>query len=183
MELHIAGLSKTYGDDEAGLQTNALGPDADFIDYEATVSTEPDQIAISPGYLQREWTESGRRYFHYRMDAPILDFFAFQSARYAEKKDVWHGANGDVDIYYQPGREFNIDSMDAAAKAALAYCSDHFGPYQYRQFRILEFPRYAEFAQSFPNTIPYSEGIGFIARVRPGDPKDIDDPYYVTAHE
>ena len=49
--------------------------------------------------------------------------------------------------------------------------------------RILEFPRYATFAQSFPNTIPYSESIGFIARVDPDDPKDIDYPYYVTAHE
>ena len=172
-------------DDPVGLQTNGIAPDADFIDYEATVSTEPDQIAISPGYLQREWTENGRRYFHYKMDAPILDFFAFQSARYADRKDVWHGPNGDValDIYYQPGHEFNLDTMDASAKDALAYCSANFGPYQYRQFRIIEFPRYEQFAQSFPNTIPYSEGIGFIARVRPNDPKDIDYPYYVTAHE
>ena len=48
--------------------------------------------------------------------------------------------------------------MDAATKDALAYCSAaNFGPYQYRQFRILEFPRYEEFAHQFPNTIPYSE--------------------------
>ena len=43
----------------------------------------PDQIALAPGYLQREWTEGGRRYFHYKMDAPILNFFSFLSARYA----------------------------------------------------------------------------------------------------
>ena len=172
-------------DDPAGLQVNGLASDADFIDYEATVSTEPDQIAISPGYLQREWVEGGRRYFHYKMDAPILNFFAFQSARYAVKKDVWHGPAGDVaiEIYHQPGHEFDLDSMDASVKDALAYCSANFGPYQYRQFRIVEFPRYEAFAQSFPNTIPFSEAIGFIARVRPDDPKDIDYPYYVTAHE
>ena len=172
-------------DDPAGLMVNGLAGDADFIDYEATVSTEPDQIAISPGYLQREWTEGGRRYFHYKMDAPILNFFAFQSARYAVKKDVWHGPAGDVaiEIYHQPGHEFDLDSMDASVKDALAYCSANFGPYQYRQFRIVEFPRYEAFAQSFPNTIPFSEAIGFIARVRPDDPKDIDYPYYVTAHE
>ena len=73
--------------------------------------------------------------------------------------------------------------MIAATKAGLDYFTANFGPYQYRQFRIVEFPRYATFAQSFPNTVPYSEGIGFIARVRDGDPKDIDYPYYVTAHE
>ncbi|MEP7303026.1 MAG: M1 family aminopeptidase, partial [Caldimonas sp.] len=172
-------------DDPLGLQKNDLAGDADFIAYDATVSTEADQIAISPGYLQREWTEGGRRYFHYRMDAPILNFFAFQSARYAVKKDVWHGPAGDVaiEIYHHAGHAFDLDSMAASAKDALAYCSAAFGPYQYRQFRIIEFPRYAAFAQSFPNTVPFSEAIGFIARVRPDDPKDIDYPYYVTAHE
>lgn len=174
-------------DDPAGLQFNLLTHDADFIDFDATVSTEPDQIAIAPGYLQREWTDGGRRWFHYKMDAPILDFFAVQSARYAEKKDHWTRPDGSGDValevYYQPGHEFNLDTMVAASKAALAYNSSRFGAYQYRQFRIVEFPRYETFAQAFPNTIPYSEGIGFIARVRPNDPKDIDYPYYVTAHE
>jgi aminopeptidase N len=47
--------------------------------------------------------------------------------------------------------------------------------------RIVEFPRYASYAQSLPNTIPFSEAIGFIARL--GDPKDVDYPFYVTAHE
>ncbi len=118
-------------DDPAGLQVNGLQGDADFIAFEATVSTEPDQIAISPGYLQREWTENGRRYFHYKMDAPILNFYAFQSARYAVKKDAWAGPAGNVaiEIYYQPGHEFDLDSMNLAVKDALAYCSAAFGPY------------------------------------------------------
>jgi len=93
------------------------------------------------------------------------------------------GAPVAVEVYYQPGHEFNLDAMVDATKAALSYNSKNFGTYQYRQFRIIEFPRYEAFAQAFPNTIPYSEGIGFIARVRPNDPKDIDYPYYVTAHE
>ena len=53
--------------------------------------------------------------------------------------------------------------------------------FQFRQFRVLEYPRYRTFAQSFPNTVPYSEGIGFIQRVR--KPEDIDMIFYVTAHE
>jgi ABC-2 type transport system permease protein len=172
-------------DDPAGLAENGLQSGADFIAFDATVSTEPDQIAISPGYLQREWMEGGRRYFHYRMDAPIMNFFAFQSARYAVRKDTWTGPSGPVaiEIYHHPGHEFNLDSMNLSVKDSLAYFSEAFGPYQYRQFRIVEFPRYETFAQAFPNTIPYSEAIGFIARVRPDDPKDIDYPYYVTAHE
>ena len=47
--------------------------------------------------------------------------------------------------------------------------------------RIIEFPDYARFAQSFANTIPWSEGLGFIANFK--DPEKIDYVTYVTAHE
>jgi len=168
-------------DDPAGLAENGLSTDADFITFEATIGTELDQFAIAPGYLQKEWTQDGRRYFEYKMDAPILNFFAFQSGRYALKKDRWNDVA--IEIYYQPGHEYNLDRMIAATKSGLDYFTKYFGPYQHKQFRIIEFPRYDRFAQSFPNTIPYSEGIGFIARVREDDKEDIDYPYYVTAHE
>jgi len=172
-------------DDPEGLKSNYISNDADWIAFDTVVGTEEDQIAVAPGYLQKEWKEGGRRYFSYRMDVPILDFFAYQSARYLVKKDKWQGPSGEVpiEVYYHPGHEYNIDGMIASTKASLEYFSKAFGPYQHKQFRILEFPRYAAFAQAFPNTIPYSEGIGFIARVREGDEKDIDYPYYVTAHE
>jgi ABC-2 type transport system permease protein len=173
-------------DDAEGLKVNGLSSSADWINFETTVSTEADQTAISPGYLQKEWTDKDRRYFTYKMDVPIANFFAFQSARYAVKKAQWKSASGEVtpiEVYYHPTHTYNIDTMIDATKASLTYFSEKFGPYQYRQFRIIEFPRYETFAQSFPNTIPYSEGIGFIARVRPDDEKDIDYPYYVTAHE
>jgi ABC-2 type transport system permease protein len=65
----------------------------------------------------------------------------------------------------------------------LDYYTKSFSPYQHKQVRILEFPRYSTFAQSFPNTIPFSEGIGFIARVDDTDPNKVDYPFYVTAHE
>ncbi len=41
--------------------------------------------------------------------------------------------------------------------------SANFGPYQFDQARIIEFPGYATFAQAFANTMPYSEAIGFVA--------------------
>ena len=57
----------------------------------------------------------------------------------------------------------------AGAKAALSYCSENFSPYQFRQMRILEFPAYQQFAQSFPNTVPYSEGNRVHSEGRPGE--------------
>jgi len=166
-------------DDEPARQFNLLGRDADWVNFETTVSTVPDQIALAPGYLEKEWTEGGRRYFHYKMDKPILDFFSFQSARYAVKRDRWNGVA--VEVYYDPQHAFNVDRMVDATKKSLAHFSEAYSPFQFRQMRILEFPGYERFAQSFANTVPFSESIGFIADLR--NPDDIDYVFYVTAHE
>ena len=96
---------------------------------------------------------------------------------------VGHDQDVAIEIYYHRGHEYNVDNMIQSTKDSLDYFTRSFSPYQHRQVRIIEFPRYHTFAQSFPNTIPYSEGIGFVARVDPNDPDDIDYPYYVTAHE
>jgi ABC-2 type transport system permease protein len=182
---HRHGLEKVKRlpklEDPGARQDNALTRNADWIQFEATVSTVPDQIAIMPGYLEREWTENGRRYFHYKMDAPILAIVSFNSARYAVLRDRWHDVN--LEIYYHPGHEFDLDRMMRGMKAALDYCSSSFSPFQYRQVRIIEFPRYGTFAESFPNTIPFSESIGFITYVDPSKPDAIDLPFFVTAHE
>jgi len=71
--------------------------------------------------------------------------------------------------------------MIQGAKDALDYYDANYTPYQFHQLRILEFPNYSSFAQSFANTIPFSESIGFIADLR--DTSKIDYVYYVTAHE
>jgi ABC-2 type transport system permease protein len=168
-------------DDSVALLDNYISIDADWVEFRATVSTVEDQIAIAPGYLQEEWVEGGRRYFRYEMDDPILNFYSFLSASWEVATDRWNDV--DIAVYYHPGHEYNVDRMISSVKKSLAYFSEHWGPYQHRQVRILEFPRYAAFAQSFPNTIPYSEAIGFIADVDEDDEEDIDYPFYVTAHE
>jgi ABC-type transport system involved in multi-copper enzyme maturation permease subunit len=166
-------------DDIPARQFNLLGRDADWVNFETTVSTVPDQIALAPGYLVKEWTDQGRRYFHYKMDKPILDFFSFQSARYAVKRDSWNDIA--LEVYYNPDHAYNVDRMLDASKKSLEHFSSAYSPFQFKQLRILEFPEYESFAQSFANTVPYSESIGFIADLR--DPEDIDYVFYVTAHE
>jgi ABC-type transport system involved in multi-copper enzyme maturation permease subunit len=159
---------------------NDLAPDADWLSFETTVSTTPDQIAIAPGTLKRDWTEGGRRYFHYEMDTPIPRFFAYLSARYAVRRDSWKDVA--IEVFYHPGHEYNLDRMVDAIKKSLAYFTENFSPYQHRQIRIAEFPRFAgSRAASFPGTIPFSESIGFIARLT--NEEAIDYPFYVTAHE
>ena len=158
---------------------NTLAADADWIDFDTTVSTSSDQIAIAPGELQRQWTDGGRHYFQYRTATSIPKFFAFLSARYAVRHDAWNGTA--IDIYYHPGHPYNIDRMMTAVKKTLQYMTEHFSPYQHQRLRIVEFPRYTRRAGSFPNTVPFSESVGFIARLT--SPTAIDYPFYVTAHE
>ncbi len=157
-----------------------FAPDSEWISFRATVSTSPDQIAIAPGYLKREWTQNGRRYFEYDMgDNRINNFWSFISGNYAVRRDNWK--NVKLEVYYNPGDEYNIDKMIDSAKAGLDYYEANFGPYQFNQYRVLEFPRYRSFAQSFPNTVPFSEEIGFIERRKKDD--DLDILYFVNAHE
>ena len=174
--------------DARGSVTNLFTPASDWISYKTTVSTSDDQIALAPGYLQKEWHENGRHYFTYDMGAvKTLDFFAYVSGRYNVKREVYQGVENPiaVEVYYSPGHSSHTDddiaNMVEASKAGLAYYEKHYSPFQFKQYRILEFPRYRGFAQSFPNTIPFSEGIGFIGRVE--NKKDIDFGYFVTAHE
>ena len=175
-------------DDHARHMQSALTRDADFIAYRAQVCTAADQLPVTSGYVERDWTENGRRCIAFRMDTPMAAIFPFVSARYAVRRDVWKGPDGDVaiEIDYHPGHEYNLDRMIAGVKDSLDYYTKHFGPYQHRIARIIEFPRFSRsggFAESFPNTVPFNEAIGFTARVDDRDPKDVDYPYFVTAHE
>lgn len=166
--------------DPRGRAMSLFGDDADHVDFRMQISTDKGQTAIAPGYLVRQWEEEDRIYFEYDMDAPMCNFFSMVSARYEIKRDQWRGVN--LEIYYHKGHEYNLDKMMDGMKDALDYYAKNFSPFQFRQMRIMEFPRYASFAQSFANTVPFSEGIGFIQKVDDLD-KDLDMAYYVTAHE
>jgi ABC-2 type transport system permease protein len=171
-------------DDPRGLQTFLFNDDADFVTFECTVSTKADQIAVAPGYLDKEWEENGRKYFYYKMDAEMDLFYNISSARYAVLRDVWRGKNGEtvnIEIFHHPTHTYNLDRYVKSVKSSLDYFSENFSPYQFRQMRILEFPRYAGFAQSFPNTVPYNESLGWVADF--SDPNKTDYAFYITAHE
>jgi ABC-2 type transport system permease protein len=157
-----------------------LGKDVDRIRFSATVSTNNSQIAIAPGHLEKSWSNNNRQYRQYAVAGTIPSFYAMLSGSYAVASDKWNGV--DLQIYYSPEHQFNIQRMMQALKDGLDYYTKNFGAYPDTQLRIVEFPRYSLPAQSFPGMITFSEGAGFILKV--SDPaKDLDIPYYVTAHE
>ncbi|MGR4894617.1 M1 family aminopeptidase [Stenotrophomonas sp. LARHCG68] len=167
-------------EDEAARANTYISNDADWLDFRSTVCTAPDQIALAPGYLQKEYTRDGRRCFDYAMDRPMLNFYAYLSARWAVRKAAYKDI--PIEIYYDPKHPYNVDRMIEGVQKSLAYYEANFSPYQHKQFRVIEFPNYVgSFAQAFANTVPYSEAVGFIADLR--DPDNIDYVFYITAHE
>jgi len=156
-----------------------LSNNSDLIDIDTVISTSPDQIAIAPGTLERQWTENGRSYFHYKLDHVEYNYCAFLSARYVVARRSWNGI--PLEVYYLKEHPWNVPKMLDSMQKSLEYYSTNFSPYAQKEARIIEFPRVAAFAQAFPGTMPYSESIGFIANLE--HPDDIDKVFYVVAHE
>ncbi len=169
-ENNMAARSNTY-----------ISSDADWVNVNTVISTEADQIAIAPGSLRKTWTENGRKYFNYALDKASLNFYSFLSARYEVARRKWNDI--DIEVYYDKKHAANVPNMLNSVQKSLQYYTTNFGPYYYKQCRIIEFPRYAGFAQAFPGTMPYSESVGFITDLRDVTKDDIDFVYYIVAHE
>jgi len=163
----------------ADCRDSYLSSNSDLVSVDSVISTAPDQIAIAPGSLIREWRENGRRYFHYQLDHPDWNFYSFLSARYTVARQQWNGMS--IEVYYLPEHSWNVPKMLNSIRRSFEYYTANFSPYAQKEARIIEFPRVASFAQAFPGTMPYSESIGFIADLK--KPDDIDKVFYVVAHE
>lgn len=150
-----------------------------WVDISTVISTTPDQIAVAPGSLDREWQQDGRRYFEYKLDHSSINVYSFLSAHYEVARENWNGIK--LEVYYLEEHAWNVPRMMSAMKKSMNYYISNFGPYAHKEARIVEFPRVASFAQEFPGTMPYSESLGFIANL--DHPDDIDTVFYVVAHE
>ncbi|HRI32128.1 MAG TPA: M1 family aminopeptidase [Saprospiraceae bacterium] len=160
---------------------NYISNDAYWVEVNTTISTSLDQIAIAPGSLIKSWEANGKKYFNYKLDEKSLAFYSFISAKYKVARKVWSGI--DLEVYYIPEHEYNVPNMLNSMEKSLEYYTQNFGKYHHKQCRIIEFPRYSSFAQAFPGTMPYSESVGFIADLRQVTNNDIDQVFYIVAHE
>jgi len=152
---------------------------SDWINVETIISTSADQIAIAPGSLLKKWTKDDRNYYHYKVDHPSQDFYAFISARYQIAVRKWNGI--DIEVYYDEKHSVNIEMMLDAVERSLDYYIRNFGPYYHKQCRVIEFPRYSTFAQAFPGSMPYSEAFGFVVNLEDETENNVIDA--VISHE
>ncbi len=165
--------------DSLGIRTPEFDADGFWVDTEVILSTSPNQTAITSGTLIKTWEAGNRNYFQYSNRVPVANKLSFASAEYYEERGTHRGKA--LSVYYHPEHRYNVDTMMDAMKKTLDYCAANFGPYPLDHLRIVEFPRYATYASTFPGTIMYSEALGFLSDY--DERLTVDFPYYVTAHE
>lgn len=175
------GLAARAANAVARTATKPAFAEPDWTGFHAVVSTSPDQIAIAPGTLEREWVEGGRRHFEYRMDRPLPNAYAVQSGRYEVRHDRWQDVS--IDVFHDQDHAANVERMIRGAQAGLEYGARNFGRYPLRELRIAEFARATRSAQTYPGMIPLSESGAFIARIDDASARDIDYPFYASARD
>ncbi|MDI1325715.1 MAG: M1 family aminopeptidase [Brevundimonas sp.] len=164
-------------EDESARARNYIG--TDWVTADITVSTDADQTVVAPGRMVSDVVRDDRRTSRFVTESPVLNFFSVQSARYEQTRRMHNGV--ELVVFHDARHDRNVPRMLDALSASLDYFQANFSPYQFDQARIVEFPDYASFAQSYPNTFAWSEGLGFIADL--SDPTKIDYVTYVGAHE
>jgi ABC-2 type transport system permease protein len=172
------GPSMPAAGDTAATRYDEAVRNEDHVHVEAVVGTTSDQIAVIPGVLRRSWTENGRRYFHYGTHRFVPFGSAVFSAKYAVRGDRWNHVA--LQILHHPAHRYSLDQIFAGMKASLDYFTKTFGPFPYRDLRIVEIPPYSiRGGRAFPSAIAFSESF-FITRMKEGQ---FDQAFFGTAHE
>ncbi|MCB0728997.1 MAG: hypothetical protein KDD00_16140 [Ignavibacteriae bacterium] len=178
---YFADTDKKMPEDSSALKNHYQSIDEDEIHFETIVSTSGDQTAIAPGVLLKEWTENGRRYFHYKPERKIKFVLVYNSGKYEFYKDDYKGV--ELGIYFHKGHEYNLFRMIDGLKSSYDYNTENFGEYQHSQAFIVEFPKSeGTYATTAANIIPTSE-IRFLNDPENAGDNTIDISFYVAAHE
>ena len=165
-------------DDVEARRFDEIVRNEDGVRVEMIVGTAADQIAVASAALRRSWTENGRRYFHYENDMPATFSASVVSAKYAVVEDRWRDIG--LQIFHHPHHRYTLDRMIQSMKASLDYYTSTFGPYQFRELRIVEIPPYAlTGGRALATTIAFAEP-AFITRRKEGGG---DMTFFGTAHE
>ena len=195
-ELSSAQARRAHGLGPSGIRPSIDDPRArripriGRIHLDATIGTRADQVAVVPGTLRRSWTRGGRRYFHYRTDAPVLDFYSVLASAYAVREGTWKnpaagGRDVRIRVVHHPDHAVNVDRLIRIAQGSLDYFTAQFGPYPHGELSLVEVPRYSSGARAYGGVIVYSESSPMAAARMEGARADTiaDPPLMLAAHE
>jgi len=154
--------------DPVGISTLAAGRAANLLKLDITVSTSGDQTAIAPGELLGQWKKDGRNYFHYKLKDPgSYAPYGIFSARLAVRRDsVMLDHKVNINIYYLPQHNANIDRYVAAYKDGLKYYSSVYGSYPSNVVKLVETAPYGPREGAMPTMYSNAEYFGWNADFR-----------------
>lgn len=181
--LPIKNLDDSKQDPELSNRLLVSDAPAGLINFEATISTSGDQIALSPGKMDRQWKENGRNYFHYTTANRIYPEFPILSAKYSLLRDsvrLVSGKNIGIELYYHQPQNANINRMIAGLKNGLSYCSKNFGKYQSDKLVLAESSVYTSNASVFENLVSISERFAWNASFT--DTSQFDYCYFYASY-
>ncbi len=155
---------------------------ANNIAFEARLSTEAGYHATTSGQLIRQWEKNGRAFFHYKSKEPIENQYAVITGKLKEQTTYLKQGDDSIalSLLYYPAHTHNLEHITHAMTASFGSYQKNFSPYQYDRMTIMEVPRLHDFAMSVPNTIAFSEAMGFMTKA---DDQGLNVPFYITAHE
>ncbi|MFP2903976.1 M1 family aminopeptidase [Pyxidicoccus sp. 3LFB2] len=184
-ELLEDGVRRAQGLDPRGTErSRALadeqhGRNRSRISLTTLIGTDEGQLAVAPGALRRSWSENGRQYFEYGTDSPIRNDYALYSAAYAVAEGRWNGVQ--LQVIHHPAHAWNVDGILRAMEASLAFFTERFGPYPYKQLRFVEHAGTGIGLHASPINVSFQDGF---ALMNPeADRRGIDFPFAVVAHE
>ncbi|MBO9592424.1 MAG: ABC transporter permease [Niabella sp.] len=186
-EMEDNQVRKKYGLNTANRLAALSSPqkkDAGFVRFDAVVSVDDQQTAISIGELTGQWKKGSRNYYHYKTPAPVPFRFAVASARYAVKKQKQ--GNTVIEVYYTPEHSRNIDHLMNTARQSIAYCEANVGPYPFSTARFVEISGLTKgFAgTAYPGSLFINEAFGYRNVIGKDPAKDIINEMvsHETAH-
>ncbi len=128
----------------------------EFINFDATISTDANQTAISVGDLVNNYAKNNRNYFHYK--AQNIPFrFAVSTAKYAIQKLNYNGIS--IELFYEPKHNQNISYLMKSIRNTMQYCETNFGKYPYKSIRFAEISSFTKgfAATAYPASIFINE--------------------------
>lgn len=142
------------------------------VDFEAEISTNSNQIALTSGELIEQSTQGNRTTFRFKSPHEIMPAVAFFSGNY--QVEHLNSEGKLLEVYSLPAHQFASKETLATMKSSLELLSQTFGEYPDAHLKIVEVPSYWGFGgYAHPGVISMVEDNYFLVKLNPKNQFDL----------
>ncbi|MEP1087663.1 MAG: M1 family aminopeptidase, partial [Algoriphagus sp.] len=157
-----------------GPQEHADGIEMNLVkvDFEAEISTDLGQTALTSGDLMDQKTTRDRNIFKFKSTHQIMPAFAFFSGNF--HKESLQSENVLLEVYSIPSHQMASNVTLSTMKTSLEILSETFGEYPDTHLKIVEVPSYWGFGGfAHPGVISMVEDNYFLVKPEPKNQFDL----------